>query len=217
MRRVVLALALIAFGAWLTAPKGDGVQTMCTHTPFCLDPLVYLQNAERQPWQRDYSTSLNLRPGETREVTLVFDLNGVPADTPVKVVQVSRRWLNRSIGELFARPQGLGQETVFYRDPDLMVHARRPFFQGGQLTLKVTAAGDARPSLSVLDLTVQKQGTRWGSTGQATIRLWLHPPRERKRPPALSGSSVTERKVGAMFSRTDQRDRREGSWSPHSR
>ncbi|WP_104992243.1 hypothetical protein [Deinococcus sp. NW-56] len=175
--RVVLALVLIAFGAWLTSPKSERIRVMCTHTPFCPDPLVYLQNAERQPWQQDYSTSLNLRPGEARDVTLVFDLNGVPADTPVKVVQVSRRWLNRSIGELSARPQGPGQETVFYRDPELTVHARRAFFQGGQLTVKVTAARDARPGLSVLNRTVQKQGTRWGSTGQATLRLWLHPPR----------------------------------------
>ncbi|MDL2343785.1 hypothetical protein QOL99_06445 [Deinococcus sp. MIMF12] len=82
MRRVVLALALIAFGAWLTSPKSQQIQTICTHTPFCLDPLVYLRNAERQPWQREFSTSLNLRPGETREVTLLFDLNGafLPTD-----------------------------------------------------------------------------------------------------------------------------------------
>lgn len=171
------ALALIAFGAWLTSPKSENIQVMCGHTPFCPDPLVYLQNAERQPWQKDFYTPLNLRPGETREVTLVFDLNGIPPTTPVKVVSVSRRWLNSSIGELTARPVTLGQETVLYRDPDLTVHAPRGFFQRGQLTVRVTAAKDARPGLSVLTLNVQKQGTRWGSAGQAAIRLMLHPAR----------------------------------------
>ncbi|WP_161636087.1 hypothetical protein [Deinococcus phoenicis] len=43
------------------------------------------------------------------------------------------------------------------------------------MTVEVTAAKDARPGLSVLTLNVQKQGTRWGSTGQAAIRLMIHP------------------------------------------
>ncbi|EYB66619.1 hypothetical protein DEIPH_ctg081orf0006 [Deinococcus phoenicis] len=41
------ALALMAFGAWLTSPKSENIQVMCGHTPFCPVPLVSLQNAER--------------------------------------------------------------------------------------------------------------------------------------------------------------------------
>lgn len=172
--RGVLAVALIAFGAWLVSPKGDGIQTMCAHTPFCPDPLVYLREAERQPSQQTWSTPLNLRPGESRQVTLLFDLRGVPPTTPVNVVGVSRRWLNTGIGELAARPWSTEDRVVLYRDPDLTVSAKRGSFQQGRLTVTVTAARDARPSLSVLTLNAQKQGTRWGSTGTASIRLALH-------------------------------------------
>lgn len=172
--RLILALALILFGAWLTSPKGEGIRTLCNNTLICPDPLVYLRAAERQPSQAGDPVPLNLEAGESREVTLLFDLNGVSLGTPINVVQVSRQWLNSSIGELFARPRGLGNSIVFYRDPDLTVSARRGYFQGQSLTVTVTASKDVRPSLSLLRLYVQKQNTRWGTQGSGAIRLLLH-------------------------------------------
>ena len=172
--QVMAALALVWFGAWLVSPKSQLIQNLCLHTSLCPDPLMYLGGGEAQPMQTGLAVT-NLRRGQSREVTVHFDLRGIPSETRINVLRVSRTWLSHKRSELTARPFGGTTSTTLYDDDDLTVTTQTPWFTDGKLNLTLTAGQDAVPSHSSLILTVQKPGTRWGSTGQASLRVWMHP------------------------------------------
>ncbi|MFC6591394.1 hypothetical protein ACFP81_04785 [Deinococcus lacus] len=157
--------------------QGEGIQTMCGHTPFCPDPLVYLSNGERQPYASG-NYVINLRPLESRQVDIRFNTGAeplaLPADLPLEILSVERQWYDQCYGPLSYRQFYGG---LLYEDHELTITA--PNAPGkvptvGYFPVTVTAKRQLSQGRSVVTFRVQKPGTRWGSSGQVSLTVWTH-------------------------------------------
>lgn len=101
--------------------------TACRDLPLCLTDTP----AQRQPVGGVLNREIvKLRPGETRNVTLVIDRNGIPASERLTLVPLS----------------GSGDTALLARANGLTVTGSAAPFLGNQVTVTVSAAPDAARS-----------------------------------------------------------------------
>ena len=168
---------LLPLALTLCAALGSCGQQSCDALPVCLDPGVYNRNHEVQPNAAVAPDlgPLTLHPGETRTVTVVLDRRGLPDSLPVTftgtfVVQGIEN--PNGSHPYFQRASG----TTLFDSEGLTVELSTNPVVGNSLALTLRAAVGTPAREEGLTFYLQREGTRYGSSGALSLGIEIQAP-----------------------------------------